>query len=134
IARRIWQQASAEPIASPSGRACEVSTNRSRRSNCRRTSCKMVLMPFSSLVRREALFVFLPAPTILLPALFPVPNDPAENTILARASSATAPLIHAVYILSQRAAPQGFAPLPGRRHQHRPEPALSARRPRQAPR
>ena len=40
-ARRIWQQASAEPIASPSGRACEVSTNRLRCSMCLRTSFNM---------------------------------------------------------------------------------------------
>src|SRR5258706_10513908 len=32
IWRRIWQQARTEPTASPSGRACDVSTNRSRRS------------------------------------------------------------------------------------------------------
>src|SRR5579862_556367 len=38
IARRIWRQARAEPIASPSGRACEVSTKRLRCSMCLRTS------------------------------------------------------------------------------------------------
>src|ERR1041385_6883873 len=38
MARRTWQQARAEPMASPSGRACEVSTNRSRCPICRRTS------------------------------------------------------------------------------------------------
>src|SRR3984893_8804369 len=38
IARRICRQANAEPIASPSGLACEVSTNRLRCSMCLRTS------------------------------------------------------------------------------------------------
>src|SRR5579863_4021375 len=38
IERRIWQHASADPTASPSGRACEVSRNRSRCSMCLRTS------------------------------------------------------------------------------------------------
>src|SRR5580658_7453776 len=42
-ARRIWQHASADPTASPSGRACEVSTKRSRCSICFRTSCSIWL-------------------------------------------------------------------------------------------
>src|SRR5579863_5383814 len=42
-ARKIWQHASADPTASPSGRACEVSTKRSRCSICRRTSCNITL-------------------------------------------------------------------------------------------
>ena len=41
--RRIWQQARAEPMASPSGRACEVSTKRSRCSMCFSTSFNMAL-------------------------------------------------------------------------------------------
>src|SRR6266545_4186063 len=43
--RRIWQQANAEPIASPSGRACEVSTNRVRCSMCWSTSFSMCSNP-----------------------------------------------------------------------------------------
>src|SRR5579863_3914293 len=42
MARSTWQQASAEPIASPSGRACDVSTNRSRCPICRSTSSSML--------------------------------------------------------------------------------------------
>src|SRR6266567_671258 len=38
MARRTWQQASADPTASPSGRACDVSTNRSCCPICRSTS------------------------------------------------------------------------------------------------
>src|SRR5438067_13684454 len=38
MARRICEQASTDPTASPSGRACEVRTKRSRRSICFRTS------------------------------------------------------------------------------------------------
>src|SRR5260370_12145100 len=38
MARSTWQQASAEPTASPSGRACDVSTNLSCCPICRRTS------------------------------------------------------------------------------------------------
>src|SRR5215472_11519978 len=47
IERRTWQKASAEPTASPSGRACEVSTNRSRCPICRSTSASMSLCLFS---------------------------------------------------------------------------------------
>src|SRR5215472_7048493 len=43
MARNTWQQASAEPTASPSGRACEVSTKRSRCPICRSTSSRMSL-------------------------------------------------------------------------------------------
>src|SRR5215469_5317827 len=43
MARRTWQQARADPTASPSGRACEVSTKRSRRPICRSTSSSMSL-------------------------------------------------------------------------------------------
>src|ERR1041385_1505074 len=39
--RKIWQQASAEPMASPSGRACEVSKNLSRCPMCFSTSCSI---------------------------------------------------------------------------------------------
>src|SRR5579859_3890877 len=42
IARKIWQQASADPTASPSGRACEVSTNRSCCAICRSTSSTLL--------------------------------------------------------------------------------------------
>ncbi len=44
-ARRICPQASAEPMASPSGRACEVSTNRWRCSICSRTARTIVSVP-----------------------------------------------------------------------------------------
>src|SRR5437016_14228753 len=39
--RRTWLQARTEPTASPSGRACEVSTKRWRCSMCFRTSASM---------------------------------------------------------------------------------------------
>src|SRR5580700_38908 len=48
MARRTWQQASAEPTASPSGRACEVSTNRSCCPICRSTSSSTSLSLFST--------------------------------------------------------------------------------------
>src|SRR5215831_3629684 len=51
ISRRTWQQASAEPTASPSGRACEVSTNRSRCPICRNTSSSISLGLLASLFR-----------------------------------------------------------------------------------
>src|SRR3984893_698045 len=41
--RKIWQQARTEPMASPSGRACEVSRNRWWRSSCSRTSFSMAV-------------------------------------------------------------------------------------------
>src|SRR5271154_6610105 len=43
MARKTWQHASADPMASPSGRACDVSTKRSRCSICWRTSCNILL-------------------------------------------------------------------------------------------
>src|SRR5262249_31764657 len=53
--RRIWPQARAEPIASPSGRACDVSTKCLRCSICRRTSSSMILgSPF--VIWSDALF------------------------------------------------------------------------------
>src|ERR1700731_2585419 len=48
MARRIWQQASADPTASPSGRACEVSTNRSCSPIRRSTSSSTSLCLFST--------------------------------------------------------------------------------------
>src|SRR5579864_6609202 len=50
MARRIWQQASADPTASPSGRACEVSTNRSCSPIRRSTSSSTSLCLFSTSV------------------------------------------------------------------------------------
>src|SRR5208282_4430181 len=47
IARRTWQHASADPTASPSGRACEVSTKRSCCPICRSTS-SILLCLFST--------------------------------------------------------------------------------------
>src|ERR1019366_1789900 len=41
IMRRIWPQARAEPMPSPSGRACEVTTKRRRARISRRTSSSM---------------------------------------------------------------------------------------------
>src|SRR5579864_5420783 len=57
-ARNTWQQASAEPIASPSGRACEVSTKRSCCPICRSTSSSMSLCRLSTglLSRLASLF------------------------------------------------------------------------------
>src|SRR5215470_9470546 len=49
ISRRTWQQASADPTASPSGRACDVSTNRSRCPICRNTSSSISLRLLTSL-------------------------------------------------------------------------------------
>src|SRR5438270_1916245 len=50
MARRICEQASTEPMASPSGRACEVSTKRSRCSMCFSTSVSTLgFLPFSLL-------------------------------------------------------------------------------------
>src|SRR6185437_740293 len=46
IWRRISQPASAEPTASPSGRACEVTTNRSRRSISAKTWFNIVSLLF----------------------------------------------------------------------------------------
>src|ERR1700756_417585 len=43
ISRKTWQQARADPTASPSGRACDVSTNRSCCPICRSTSSSMLL-------------------------------------------------------------------------------------------
>src|SRR5271165_3548663 len=48
MARSTWQQASADPTASPSGRACEVNTNRSCCPICRSTSSSMSLRLFST--------------------------------------------------------------------------------------
>src|SRR6516165_1339719 len=48
ISRRTWQQASADPTASPSGRACDVSTNRSRCPICRNTSSSISLCLLAS--------------------------------------------------------------------------------------
>src|SRR5579872_53180 len=50
IARRTWQHASAEPTASPSGRACDVNTNRSCCPICRSTSSSMSLRLLSTCV------------------------------------------------------------------------------------
>src|ERR1017187_740894 len=47
IMRRIWPQARAEPMPSPSGRACEVTTNRRRARISRRTSSSMKRSSFS---------------------------------------------------------------------------------------
>src|ERR1051326_1422925 len=57
-ARSTWQQARAEPIASPSGRAWEVSTKRSCCPICRSTSSSMSLCRLSTgiLSRLAALF------------------------------------------------------------------------------
>src|SRR5215469_14853590 len=49
ISRRTWQQARADPTASPSGRACEVSTNRSCCPICRNTSSSILLCLLASL-------------------------------------------------------------------------------------
>src|SRR6202034_815571 len=48
MARKIWQQASADPTASPSGRACEVNTNRSCSPIWRSTSSSKSLCLFST--------------------------------------------------------------------------------------
>src|ERR1019366_3604864 len=44
MARSTWQQASAEPTASPSGRACDVSTNRSCCPICLSTSSTLLCL------------------------------------------------------------------------------------------
>src|SRR5262249_46919948 len=49
ISRKTWQQARADPTASPSGRACDVSTNRSRCPICRNTSSSISLRLLTSL-------------------------------------------------------------------------------------
>ena len=77
---------------------------------------------------------FSPAPTILPLALSLAPSGPTGNTILARASAANVPPVHAGYILWRRASLRGFAPLPHRRHPHPPEPALNGHRRPHAPR
>src|SRR4051812_6811542 len=48
MARNTWQQASADPTASPSGRACEVNTKRSCWPICRSTSSSTSLCLFST--------------------------------------------------------------------------------------
>src|SRR5580704_13879560 len=50
IRRRIWAQARAEPTASPSGRACDVSRKRLRCSICLRTSSNIFGLAFLSLL------------------------------------------------------------------------------------
>src|SRR5579859_939293 len=60
MARSTWQQASAEPMASPSGRACEVSTKRSRCPICRSTSSSMSLCLRSTGLLSGFASLFLP--------------------------------------------------------------------------
>src|ERR1700730_12947873 len=62
IERRIWQQPKAEPMASPSGRACEVNKNRRRCSICLRTSFNILpTQPLGS--KHIRLSFLLPRPT-----------------------------------------------------------------------
>src|SRR5579863_215502 len=50
IRRRIWAQARAEPTASPSGRACDVSRKRLRCSMCLITSSSIFVLTFFPLL------------------------------------------------------------------------------------
>src|ERR1700680_146149 len=56
--RRIWQHASADPTASPSGRACEVSRKRLRRSMWLRTSFNISACTPSDLLSAPFLVAF----------------------------------------------------------------------------
>src|SRR5579862_1046049 len=69
IARRTWQQASAEPTASPSGRACEVSTKRSCCPIWRRTSSSTLLGLLSTGFPMRLVPLFRPLQQLFYPCL-----------------------------------------------------------------
>src|SRR5207249_2972633 len=91
ICRKISPHASVEPTASPSARACEVSTNRLRSSISLRTSFNIPAsaLPFLTCAS------FLNGPGVLQFCADISANDPAENTILADAAGAGVRQLHA---------------------------------------
>src|SRR5580693_236374 len=132
MARTTWQHASADPMASPSGRACDVSTNRSRCSICWRTSFNIAMLslhPFSYGTSSS----FSLGPAVLPLAPFPARNGPAGKTIPERAAAANAPSVRALYILWLQSSLLGCDPPPGRLHPHPPEPAPIGRHRPHAP-
>src|SRR5690242_20259254 len=69
MARRTWQQARAEPTASPSGRACEVNTNRSCSPILRSTSSKASLCLLSTRVLTQFAAFLRPVQQFFDPSL-----------------------------------------------------------------
>src|ERR1700733_12656790 len=130
IARRTWQQASAEPTASPSGRACEVSTKRFPCSIFRRTSCNILLTPFVRLHRCGPYFFFSPDPTIVPPALFPARPDQDDSTTPARGAGAGARPVRDGCRPSQLPDLRDCGRLLRHPRRHRLTPARTGRRPR----
>src|SRR5579862_2434770 len=69
MARRTWQQARAEPTASPSGRACEVSTKRSCCPICRSTFSSTLLGLLSTGFPMRLVALFRPLQQLFYPGL-----------------------------------------------------------------